>query len=836
MGLVPAASAFSTPPASRYRQQQQHQTAPKHVPWSLQTSAQDTNDDSDGDDENDDDPFPVNARTAHAPPDSTLQDSTFVQLRDTQRRLQEQDKKIDLLLQLVQQQQQQQTTPQQTTPQQTTPLPPLPPLPAAVENATTTNDPHHLSSVLSSVHQEPVNWTENARTSTSSSATDTTATNGSITPLKVMLFIDGTWLYYSIHERGEQDCPIIRRYGKLWQNRYSIDWSALPQILCESLEDPLMVAGRPAEIVRASVFTSYKADTSPNSWRYKMFQELKAANYDVHMMETVGKSEKCVDIQLAVEMLHYATVPGAYDVALLLTGDKDFMPAMIRTRQKGRKVGLVSMRRGCNRALHETPGLIDYSVIWLEQHLDRLVVPKQGAAAFPPVHKAESYVGMFTLMKTVNDFISASGYDRVSSRDLGRYLKKIEIGGESILDIIKESYGGRGGGGLTQFLTDAGVYDVEKRSDELYKEDPTDRAVWVRLRDHADACLTEEATKAKFSPEEKAFFDIYSLKILQDTRNVYGHTALIMEAEKGGSSHRALRVSPVLLAKLIDNFITESGFDHVSSRDLGKYLKSLNLDGQPILEEIKRSYGSLAQFLRDSNLFDIGTQEGSTAEFLVGRQVGSDDITLEHVQRSISSSEEKLFLDSYSIEALKGDRTAYWHTRGLNRAVQGKVNPQEADDVLELPEELTKDYSVCTVVELKERCRERKLAVSGVKAALLERIHTDLEKQVAQYKDKQPSANIVSRVEPPTTHSAARHDDAYLVDLVSEYLRASGGQATSRKIGRYLAANDALQQLKSTFGNLAGFVNFHSDTFTKLESSVDLEFHIVLKRGTPARV
>ena len=46
------------------------------------------------------------------------------------------------------------------------------------------------------------------------------------------------------------------------------------------------------------------------------------ANYDVHMMETIGKGEKCVDIQLAVEMLHYATVPNAYDMAVLLSGDK----------------------------------------------------------------------------------------------------------------------------------------------------------------------------------------------------------------------------------------------------------------------------------------------------------------------------------------------------------------------------------------------------------------------------------------------------------------------------------------------------------------------------------
>ena len=61
------------------------------------------------------------------------------------------------------------------------------------------------------------------------------------------------------------------------------------------------------------VFTSAKKETDPNSIRMRMFREMANANYDVHMMQTVGQGEKCVDIQLAVEMLHYATVPNAYD-------------------------------------------------------------------------------------------------------------------------------------------------------------------------------------------------------------------------------------------------------------------------------------------------------------------------------------------------------------------------------------------------------------------------------------------------------------------------------------------------------------------------------------------
>ena len=91
------------------------------------------------------------------------------------------------------------------------------------------------------------------------------------------------------------------------------------------------------EVVRSNVFTSMKKDTEANSSRRRMFDDMEALNFDVDQMITTGQAEKCVDIKLAVEMMHYATVPDAYDVAVICTGDKDFMPAMERTRQKGKR-------------------------------------------------------------------------------------------------------------------------------------------------------------------------------------------------------------------------------------------------------------------------------------------------------------------------------------------------------------------------------------------------------------------------------------------------------------------------------------------------------------------
>ncbi len=51
--------------------------------------------------------------------------------------------------------------------------------------------------------------------------------------------------------------------------------------------------------------------------------------------ENAASGEKCVDISLAVEMLYLATVPNAYEIACIITGDKDFIPVLQKTRLLG---------------------------------------------------------------------------------------------------------------------------------------------------------------------------------------------------------------------------------------------------------------------------------------------------------------------------------------------------------------------------------------------------------------------------------------------------------------------------------------------------------------------
>ena len=110
--------------------------------------------------------------------------------------------------------------------------------------------------------------------------------------------------------------------------------------------------------------------------REAMFDEMRRLHYDVHLGSFDGSREKCVDIALAVDMLHYATVPNAFDVAVLVSGDRDFVPALVRTRQKGKRVAVCSMRNSASAEFSDPNTHVkDFEVCWLDDHLDKLIAP-----------------------------------------------------------------------------------------------------------------------------------------------------------------------------------------------------------------------------------------------------------------------------------------------------------------------------------------------------------------------------------------------------------------------------------------------------------------------------
>ena len=116
--------------------------------------------------------------------------------------------------------------------------------------------------------------------------------------------------------------------------------------------------------------------------------------------------EKCVDISLAVEMLYMATVPNAYDIAVIVTGDMDFMPALEKTRLLGKRTAICSFRNGINQDMLASDARIrDFDVIWLDDYIEELIVPLEpveriGMAMYLVVYGTGTLLSMMLLYNT----------------------------------------------------------------------------------------------------------------------------------------------------------------------------------------------------------------------------------------------------------------------------------------------------------------------------------------------------------------------------------------------------------------------------------------------------
>ena len=158
---------------------------------------------------------------------------------------------------------------------------------------------------------------------------------------------------------------------------------------------------------------------------------------------------------------------------LFASGDKDFVPALVRTRQKGKQVCIASMRAGCNRVLYESPHIRDYNVVWLEDCLDELIVPIP-AEELSRRDRA-GYASVFTMMRVIRDFVeSTRDSEWVSSRDIGKYLKSVEIADSNMLEELKQSHGG-----LRTFLMEraCSLFDVKFPATGVIRG-PGDHSFW----------------------------------------------------------------------------------------------------------------------------------------------------------------------------------------------------------------------------------------------------------------------------------------------------------------------------------------------------------------------
>ncbi|CAM9381274.1 unnamed protein product [Chrysoparadoxa australica] len=332
---------------------------------------------------------------------------------------------------------------------------------------------------------------------------DTNGVGGSMLdsnhPIKVHAFIDGTWMYYSLFGR-EDRCPIAAKYGPRWHRQYRFAWERLPVLIGKAVADHIhrQQPSRFVEVYRTTVFSSVRPETAKGSLRMQMFRDMQEYNFEVHLATTSGVAEKCVDIALAVEMLNCATVPDPYDIAVLVTGDKDFVPAMRGVRQKGKRVALTTMRNSCNRHLYDPSNhTVDLPIIWIDEYLDQLLVPDDSYIR-AGMDQAQSDI----IAEVVAGLLEQQPGRAMTSRALGQALQGVALDNETVLSLIKKYFSG-----LRTFLTlyrDMFTCSMANENANLQ----ADRKCYLVL-------LCEEEEPADAAVQEVAEEELEALKVVE---------------------------------------------------------------------------------------------------------------------------------------------------------------------------------------------------------------------------------------------------------------------------------------------------------------------------------
>eukprot|EP00934_Nitzschia_sp_Nitz4_P006947 Nitzschia sp. Nitz4//scaffold86_size83305//2958//4889//NITZ4_005247-RA/size83305-processed-gene-0.91-mRNA-1//-1//CDS//3329559205//6937//frame0 len=531
--------------------------------------------------------------------------------------------------------------------------------------------------------------------------------SNSLSPLRVMFFIDGTWLYYSLfgNKVDSSRDPINRKLGKDWQASYKVDWKSLPMCVMRALqkedsnrgwqlsstEGQTMAASRPLEIVRACVYTATRPDTHKMTARFRMFEDMRKAGYDVTMLQSDGENEKCVDIQLAVDMVHYATIPNTFDIAVIISGDKDYIPALVRCRQKGRRVAVASVRSFCSRAFWEMTNVRDYDVVWLDDYTDDFLIPHDDSG---------DSISKGFIAKVIKDFVLNSGMPSVSIRDIGRYLKRVDIGDRSLLDQIKKVHFG-----LHFFLRKSPAFAFVSSDQDSNVRVVTGATLEEPKWNAKEEMVLQELSKLDFSVKTTLY--AYTLGIEQEVAGVDNSHVV------GGA------ISVGFITAVIEDFILQSGMSSIAIRDIGRYIKEIWVGQKNVQSEVKEVHHGLRQFLLRSPNFDLDSR-GSTQNTFVQRQLG---VTVDD-RAEWSDTEREVFeglpmdlhlkLETYYEFTLEHAKQTPAHQTDLNSSItveHAKQTPAHQTDLNSL-----------TVKDLKEMCRQRNLPVSGKKVDLVSRL------------------------------------------------------------------------------------------------------------------
>ncbi|MFY7948380.1 MAG: NYN domain-containing protein [Gemmatimonas sp.] len=207
---------------------------------------------------------------------------------------------------------------------------------------------------------------------------------------RAMIFIDGSWLAVTANRLADQ-------HGLQGRTGGPLDFGALPRVCAQAIAAQ-MASATGLDVVRTHYFGSIATnfdtvDQDAVQRRSEFFDSLRRHHrYEVYRYETDYRGhrvrrtpgeegfvpqEKAVDVGLATALLEMAAV-SAYDIAIVVCGDRDFVPALQAVRRLGKRVAIVSARGSCSRELsdpNDPMRVRDFDPLWLDLLWSQVVAP-----------------------------------------------------------------------------------------------------------------------------------------------------------------------------------------------------------------------------------------------------------------------------------------------------------------------------------------------------------------------------------------------------------------------------------------------------------------------------
>jgi len=165
---------------------------------------------------------------------------------------------------------------------------------------------------------------------------------------RVMIFVDGSNLFHSCEEIGKR-----------------IDYDLLRNALTKAKDD--------RRLIRAHFYGSEPGVKNPKQEAFHRRLRYMGWEVKIYPLREFGagmrSKEKEVDISLATDMLLYGH-KNLYDVAVLVTGDKDYRPAIKAVKEMGKWVEVAGFKHAMADELVLEVGTANY--VCLDELIDQI--------------------------------------------------------------------------------------------------------------------------------------------------------------------------------------------------------------------------------------------------------------------------------------------------------------------------------------------------------------------------------------------------------------------------------------------------------------------------------